>query len=323
MKIKEILDENKGFKEFLIKIVILIGTFLIMPIILFPFLEMSRYSKINPDPLGGLFLVDIGVAVLVTLFAFALISRYKLIKLKMYKYNKKQGLLFSIITLLFIISYLIVRYFTAQNTTITLQYHLLFFWAILINVILIFISMVIAIFNLQFIKDFIKDFKKELFFCSMLSLLAYFFILKIRVSWYLLGGFVARSVAFLLRLSFNDVFLNITNNTFTLGLGSFVANIGSPCSGIESISMFLLLYFLIFAYDYKILNKKRMFIVLLPGLIGTVLVNILRIYLLYLTGAFISPEFAIGMFHSNIGWVLFIVYFIVFWWFVYRWVKRR
>jgi len=322
MNLKEILNKNKGFKEFLIKIGILIGIFLILPVVLFPFLEMSRYSKNNPDPLGHLFLVDIGVVVLVAILAFILISRDKLIKIKEYKYYKRPGLIFTICSLISITSYLILRYYTAHNTQTALQYHWLFFCLILVNVILIFFFMVLAIFNIKFIIDFIDNFKKELSLCIGLSIIAYIFIIKIRASWYLLGGFVAKSVAFLLKLSFkNEVMFSINNHSIILGVRNFTASIGTPCSGIESISMFLLLFLLIFAYDYKILNKKRMFVVLIPGLIGTVLVNILRIYLLYLAGVFVSPQFAVGMFHSNIGWILFLVYFIFFWFFAYKWVK--
>jgi hypothetical protein len=86
--------------------------------------------------------------------------------------------------------------------------------------------------------------------------------------------------------------------------------------------MFAGLYLFIFLLDFKKMDKKAALIIFPIGLIGTYAFNILRIFLLYLTGVYISPEFAVGLFHQNIGWVLFIVYFFVFWWIASKFVYK-
>jgi exosortase/archaeosortase family protein len=74
--------------------------------------------------------------------------------------------------------------------------------------------------------------------------------------------------------------------------------------------------------DWKEINKKRAALLFLPALVGLFLVNVLRIYLLYLVAIHISPKLAIGLFHSYAGTVLFIIYFIVFLKIFYSWLKK-
>ena len=103
---------------------------------------------------------------------------------------------------------------------------------------------------------------------------------------------------------------------------SFSAGIAKTCSGIDSIFLFTALYLGVLAWDWKILNKKKMLVMFIPGLVGAFMLNIVRIFLLFLIGANISRDFALNAFHTNASAVLFLVYFAIFWWIFYKWMKK-
>ena len=102
----------------------------------------------------------------------------------------------------------------------------------------------------------------------------------------------------------------------------FRVAIDSPCSGIESMFLFTMLYLFITCFDWKVLNKKKLAIMFIPGLLSVFALNILRIYLLILIGEGISVNLALGLFHTNASWIFFMAYFILFWGLLYKWMKR-
>jgi exosortase/archaeosortase family protein len=108
-----------------------------------------------------------------------------------------------------------------------------------------------------------------------------------------------------------------------LSAGGFTAQIGAPCSGIDSFLMFTALYIVIFALDRNKLKTGIYWLLFPIGLIGIFLFNILRLFLLYLVGIHISAKFAEGLFHQNIGWIIFIAYFILFWAISNRFIYKK
>lgn len=314
------LTDKPGFRQFLLKVGILLGSILLLPLIAYPFLQMGRFPHAFPKEFV---LVDVGMALIFFAIALVLISKDKLLRLGRYAYDSRQGVVFGILALFSLAVYLYSRvvisrdydYYAFENYALGLVFNLtpLLFFALF---------SILAVFNVRFVKGFVSSFKKELTIVSVMIVLYYGFNIFVRKVWYFLGGFVAHSVGFLLGLSFGDVVLVDKGYNFNLGAAGFVASIGDLCSGIDSIGLFTALFVLILAYDWKVLNKKRMVIAGVIGLVGAILVNVLRVYLLYLTGIFVSPEFAVGMFHSNIGMILFIVYFVLFWLVFYRWVRK-
>ena len=107
-----------------------------------------------------------------------------------------------------------------------------------------------------------------------------------------------------------------------VGTPALAAKIYSPCSGIEGAGLFLLLFTALFIIEYKNLNKGKVLVLYLVGLIGAFIVNILRTFSIFVIGNFTSPEFAIGAFHSNVGWILFTLYFLAFVYIVYPWMRK-
>jgi exosortase/archaeosortase family protein len=109
----------------------------------------------------------------------------------------------------------------------------------------------------------------------------------------------------------------------SLRLGEFSAIIGKPCSGIDSLLLFTSLFTLIFILDHKNLKKGLSIYFFFVGAIGMFITNALRILVLFLVGNYISAELAIGLFHTNVGWILFIAYFGLFWWIASKFVYKN
>ena len=51
--------------------------------------------------------------------------------------------------------------------------------------------------------------------------------------------------------------------------------------------------------------------------------NVLRLLLLILVGVHISPELAVGIFHTNAAWVLFIVYFFFYYLIAQKYMYKK
>jgi exosortase/archaeosortase family protein len=132
-------------------------------------------------------------------------------------------------------------------------------------------------------------------------------------------------VAFLLKFSFKNVFteFNTSPHGPLLSVDNFKAYIDSPCSGIEGLTLFIFLNLLIFVLDHKEINKIRSAATLLVGLLGIYGLNILRVYFVYVFGVLYNPKFAIHIYHTNAGWILFILYFIIYWLIIYYYIRKK
>jgi exosortase/archaeosortase family protein len=64
-------------------------------------------------------------------------------------------------------------------------------------------------------------------------------------------------------------------------------------------------------------------LVFIIGLLGVYLVNVLRLLLLIIAGVHISPRFAIGLVHTNAGWVFFIAYFLCYYLIVRKFIYKN
>jgi exosortase/archaeosortase family protein len=103
---------------------------------------------------------------------------------------------------------------------------------------------------------------------------------------------------------------------------SFSGIIARSCSGIIGLSLFALLFGLILVMDWRRINKGKAIASFVVGLAGIVFINIIRITSLFLVGIYVSREFALGLFHTNIGLVLFLLYFLIFEFYTYNWLRK-
>ena len=102
----------------------------------------------------------------------------------------------------------------------------------------------------------------------------------------------------------------------------FSGIIARSCSGLIGLSLFSLLFGLILVIDWRHINKQKAVLAFALGILGVIGVNIIRITLLFLAGIFISVKFALCLFHTNIGLILFLIYFLVFEFYTYKWLRR-
>lgn len=115
-----------------------------------------------------------------------------------------------------------------------------------------------------------------------------------------------------LRLSYAILSLYETNvrvdyGIQVLGVRNFAVHIDASCSGYEGIGLvvvFLSLYLWVFRSTLRFPNA----LLLLPiGIVTIWLLNAVRIAALTSIGAHVSPEVAIGGFHSQAGWIAFLL----------------
>ena len=182
----------------------------------------------------------------------------------------------------------------------------------------------IGCFGIGFTKRLFSHNKKELAFSTVIAFVAYFISFGIRSYWIYLSKLVAYSVYFMLKLFFRDVVINLSNpNLPFVGANGFVLGIAETCSGIDSIAFFSMAYFALTLFYWKSLRLRLHLMLFLPGLIGAFLINILRVFMIFLVGLFISKEFAVNSFHTNIGMILFSVYFLIYWFGIISYQDRK
>jgi exosortase E/protease (VPEID-CTERM system) len=126
-----------------------------------------------------------------------------------------------------------------------------------------------------------------------------------KAAWNELSGLTLRLSHALLTLYEADA--RIDYDTRTLGVGAFSVYIDEACSGYEGIGLvlvFLGLYLWVFRGSLRFPNA----LLLLPIGGGTIwLLNSVRIAALVSIGGHVSPEMAIDGFHSQAGWIAFLI----------------
>jgi len=308
---------NPGFKQFLVKTGLLIFIFIIIQLITMNITAETRL----PYTLTPFYLVDIAKIGLFTLIIFAIAYREKLLKIRENKLEVKSLVIFGVIDVLLIFIYFWLKKIILINLNFALNYSFLFAFILYFMLFLIILSLTLAVYGYKFCKNFYKESKKEIWIFIEIFILVFFVSNQIQRLWFLFSGIVTRAVYFLLSLSSNPT-INLSGKIPVIGLNNFIVGIDNPCSGIESIFMFSFLYIFAVCFDWKILNKKKAILLFFPGVISVFILNILRVYSMILVGAYISREFALGIFHTNAGWILFLAYFTLFWFLFYNWMKK-
>jgi exosortase/archaeosortase family protein len=328
--------KNQGTKSFIIKLGIFLAIGLGTTIFISLFFSETTLFK-NYLSIPSEFSVEAphvrGIAINSFLFgiiAFLLIAHEKLLKIKKFEFEKNQ-IIFAIATVFILVGQYVYKYIISSNLEYFLQSPHFWGWIKLGIVLLYVIALELAVFGLSFNKYFIKEYRKEIILFIILSVSFFSLIYVIQGFWTLLSGIIGETSYRIFKIFSNNVtyvpydisFSLVERGGPILGLDGFKAVVGKQCSGIDSFLLFTSLYALIFILDYKRLKKPLTIALFFVGAIGMFLTNILRILLLFIVGAYWSPKFAVGMFHTNAGWILFIVYFFVFWYFASKHVYKK
>jgi len=307
----------KGFKEFLIKA----GVFIVL-FILIQILTMNLASNtFLPREIKPFAMDDLAEAVFFVLILFLALNKDKLLKIKRYTVSIKKRIISALLMILLFPAYFQYKRFMIANIEMVKASLWLFSSIEYLILFIILFFLIALVFGFKFIRDFFKENKKGLGFVALGTIVVYNLIGWFQNLWPYFSGFVAKSSIYLLGL-FGNASMRFSNGLPVVMFNNFAAGIAKTCSGIDSIFIFTALYLGVLAWDYKILNKKKMLILFLPGVIGAFMLNILRIFLLFLIGSYISRDFALHAFHTNASAILFLIYFGVFWWVSYGWMKK-
>ncbi len=305
-----------GLVQFLARAVLLLVFLFLLQFASLPFVD----GIIIPEEFYTIQYIALGGVLMVSIVVFLLLVKDSLDKFPAIQFSLRDAIVFAglgfALHVLFFWSksWIAAHPFLALNNMypiIALRY---FFLAGSV------LSFVVAFYGLSILHLFIGRFRRELLGTAAFAVIFTLFSYLVQYSWQLLSFTITRTEYVVMSVIFPGQVTLYGNET--LGIGNFVVNIGKVCSGVESLLLFTTLYALIFFLDRKKLSATRMLLLFIPGLIGDFITNILRISLILLLGVWISPQFAVGIFHTNAGWVFFILYFFVFWYGAYPWVKK-
>lgn len=175
------------------------------------------------------------------------------------------------------------------------------------------ISLALAIFNTNFIFKYMQEESLKL----LLLIMAFFSApLIFKNLWTIIFTPIKWGINILSNFTLNQAILKPMEDGegLMVTLREFNVIVGPACSGIQSIIAFTILFFasLIFLKKDKEIDKKNTIKIYIFGIIALYLLNILRIGILIYTGAYISEELAIDLFHEYLSSLIFLVIFMIF-----------
>lgn len=291
-----------------------IGTFFAIVYLIVPlFLELIAVSQ-GGEPKFTIAHTKLHILLFVMLLVFFVLTKDDIIKIPVRK-RTAETVVFSLAALPFFVSFFVYRYLV--KTLYANIWHIAIVSSIFYVIGSVFLFM--AFFGLNFTTELVKKYKK-----TFIAMAALVFIYSLVRNWlnswaYLAASFVAWLSAWFGSFFFSTYY-SFANVPF-VRIGSFGANIVGDCSGIESSSLFLFLFFVVLLYDSGIKKDWRFFSLGILGFFGAYVMTSLRVFLLMAVGNF-NKEFAITLFHNNIGWVLFVIYVFFFYWLVLKVCKR-
>jgi exosortase/archaeosortase family protein len=261
---------------------------------------------------------NLGKLVIFSTLVFLLLSRGKLQALRVQPLSWTNALFFLggglLIPLFFSLSNILLTHYKsfADNLMLSLLTH-----GVLIAIPLFFF---LGSFGIACVKSLISHFYRELLICLGLSLVLFVAIFQVWKLWPLLSNLVLQCEYFIFSHIYDTVYIIHPRGLF---VNTFAVEIEEACSGLESIFLFSLLYLVICLIDWKKLNKRKI-VLLFPFLVlSLVAVNIVRVFLLILVGVLINPHIMTVLFHTYLGLLLFVVYFILFMKVGYPWLQKN
>jgi exosortase/archaeosortase family protein len=92
--------------------------------------------------------------------------------------------------------------------------------------------------------------------------------------------------------------------------------IGGDCTGIWSLGTFTIATIIVLLGFPQAISRKGACYIFI-GYVGTYVANILRIYVISLSGYFFGPSGVMEHIHIYIGWVIFSIWMVIFWYFFF------
>jgi len=102
-----------------------------------------------------------------------------------------------------------------------------------------------------------------------------------------------------------------------LYFGYFRVGLGTACSGVQSITVFLSAILAYFIANRRKFSIKKICMYTVVGMCILFFMNVLRIMILAMTGYYMGGKIML-LFHTHLGWVLFVLAMMLFWYMVMR-----
>jgi exosortase/archaeosortase family protein len=232
--------------------------------------------------------------------------------------NKIKEIKWKIVdAVIFITIFLVIQYVSAHPLNVLFKFRselgpgtngLLFYLINLINIVSALILFP-AVFNLNFAVKFYKKHEWAILLNLAIFLLAAVFTYFLYQNWTIFSETASAAVVKILPNSSYAVDSALKNHIITYK--TFSADIGPPCSGTTSLSLFLFVFAALIVNNYKKFNLDRTAIFMAVGSAGMFLINILRLAILIWIGGNISGEIALNLFHNDLGWIFYLVYLLI------------
>ena len=181
--------------------------------------------------------------------------------------------------------------------------------------VLFYVSYLVAVgawFLLLYPANFFRIYRKQLVLFYVVFVLGVVAFMGLVFNWSLMAETIVLVLGNALAIFIPD--LVVLHDHMSLGLNGYSAFVGLPCTGITSLLLFVSVMGAlgVSLHSKKELNVLNYFIVSGVGLIFTVLLNLLRIALIFLVGAYYSPELAGILIHNVAGVILFALFIVLF-----------
>ncbi len=175
------------------------------------------------------------------------------------------------------------------------------------------ISLAVSVFNINFIFKYMQEESLKL----LLLIMAFFSApLIFKNLWTIIFTPIKWGINLITKLTIGQTIITeMTEETGLLvNLKDFNVGVGPACSGIQSLIAFTILYIatLVFLKKDKEINVKKAGLIYLIGILALYILNIVRIIVLIYTGAYISEELAINLFHEYLSSLIFLFLFLIF-----------
>jgi len=188
----------------------------------------------------------------------------------------------------------------------------------LVAVLLLFI----AVFGLSFARFAVSQLRKEIIFSTVAAAIIYWFGLVVEESNVLLAESTTFFVYFLLRVSGFTASFVLQGPNLVVQMNQFAVRVSEASAGANNVIYFLVAFSVLLLLNWKHLNLKKALLMYIPGAFGAFLVNVLRLYIIMLLGAFVSADMA-KMLNEATGLIVFVAYFVLFWYLTLGFMEKR
>jgi len=196
----------------------------------------------------------------------------RLEKLKLDSFSWKKSAIYIILAELLIAAYYLVR--SLSNTYDLSNGPLVFVWLGIIACLgASFLMFSIAVFGTSFIKGLYYDMKYELIFAGAAAIVMYNLLMFMQSKWLIFSTQVTKILFFLLSIFYNVQLYYIESGP-VLSIGDFAVTIGAPCSGIDSMFLFVAFMAVIFAIDKGKYKTPKFLAAAAVGFVGVYFINV-------------------------------------------------